>query len=168
MWGKSWTRVFWRPESLDVFQVSYCVASHLKTQWIKTTMYCYLSWFGGWWTHLRSSHWGHPHSCSQIASEISIMWRILHSQVSCLGQDGKESWVLFGHDSPQHLSRWLALASSQHGGLRTAGLKWWFRALGVHLPRDKWKRPIYEDLGIDTDTVTSIYSLNCPRWRKEA
>lgn len=75
--------------------------------------------------------------------------------------------MLFGHVSPQDLSRWLASASSQHGGLQVAGLKWWFRAPRVHLPRDKkQKLPICEDLGTETDMVTSIYSIRegtyCP------
>lgn len=37
----------------------------------------------------------------------------------------------------------------------------WLRASRVHLARDKKRKlPIYEDLGTETDMVTSIYSFN--------
>lgn len=45
---------------------------------------------------------------------------------------GAAGWVL--RVSPQDLSTWLALASSQHGGPGVAELNWCLRALRVTLP----------------------------------
>lgn len=107
---------------------------------LNTRTECCLPRSIGRWAQLGPSYWSLPCSCSQMALEAGVTWRISAHLCASLAGVPSSHWQV-GHRS-RGCSTWLAQASSEHDGFKVVGLfKWQLASPTANSPREEKETP---------------------------